>query len=104
MLGITDLGEKQYYTFMASPKIPWDRLWSRLRKMIPEPETYGRLAVALDNYINPKNGKRAGGFKCCPGFVQTTLSSACLKHRREKGRGVQGNMANFIPSISPVTL
>ena len=48
---------------MASPKIPWDWLWARLWKMIPEPETNGRLIVALDDYINPKTGKNIFG---CP--------------------------------------
>ena len=66
MFGFTDLGKKRYYTFMASPKIPWDRLWSRLWKMIPEPETNGRLIVALDDYINPKTGKKI--FACAKVF------------------------------------
>jgi hypothetical protein len=43
---------------MASPKIPWDRLWPRLWKMLPEPETEGRLTVALNDYINHKTGKK----------------------------------------------
>jgi hypothetical protein len=61
LFGFLDVGRKRYYTFMASPKIPWDRLWSRLWKMIPEPETSGRLIVALDDYINPKTGKKIFG-------------------------------------------
>jgi DDE superfamily endonuclease len=61
LFGFADIGRKRYYTFMASPKIPWDRLWSRLWKMIPEPETKGRLIVALDDYINPKTGKKIFG-------------------------------------------
>ncbi|HHD56776.1 MAG TPA: transposase [Desulfobulbaceae bacterium] len=51
------INKKKYYRFMASPKIPWDRLWIRLWKLIPEPETNGRLLVALDDFINPKTGK-----------------------------------------------
>ncbi len=47
LFGFAEIGKKRYYTFMASPKIPWDRLWTRLWKMIPEPETGGRLIVAL---------------------------------------------------------
>lgn len=46
---------------MASPKIPWNRLWIRLWKLIPEPETNGRLIVALDDFINPKIGKNIFG-------------------------------------------
>lgn len=61
LFGFLDIGRKRYYTFMASPKIPWDRLWARLWQMIPEPETKGRLIVALDDYINPKTGKKIFG-------------------------------------------
>jgi len=53
--------KKKYYRFMASPKIPWNRLWIRLWKLIPEPETNGRLIVALDDFINPKIGKKIFG-------------------------------------------
>jgi hypothetical protein len=52
LFGYTEIGKKRYYTFMASPKLPWDTLWPRLWKMIPDPETGGRLIVALDDYIN----------------------------------------------------
>ena len=48
----------RFYTFMASPKIPWDRLWTVLWKpRIPKPTVQGRLLLALDDYINPKTGK-----------------------------------------------
>jgi len=49
--------KKKYYRFMASPKIPWQGLWIRLWKLIPEPETNGRLIIALDDFINPKTGR-----------------------------------------------
>jgi len=42
---------------MASTKIPWQRLWTRLWKMIPNPLTEGRLLLATDDSINPKTGK-----------------------------------------------
>ena len=61
LFGFLYIGRKRYYTFIASPKIPWDRLWARLWQMIPEPETKGRLIVALDDYINPKTGKKIFG-------------------------------------------
>ena len=61
LFGFAEIGKKRYYTFIASPKIPWDRLWSRLWKMIPQPETNGRLVVALDDYLNPKTGKKIFG-------------------------------------------
>jgi hypothetical protein len=66
LFGFTVINRKRYYTFMASPKIPWDRLWRRLWKLIPEPETNGRLIVALDDYINPKTGKKI--FACAKVF------------------------------------
>lgn len=46
---------------MASPKIPWQRLWKGLWMMIPEPLTNDRLLLALDDYINPKTGKKIFG-------------------------------------------
>ncbi len=58
--------KKKYYRFMASPKIPWKRLWIRLWKRIPEPATNGRLLVALDDFINPKTGKNI--FACANVF------------------------------------
>jgi hypothetical protein len=61
LFGFPEICKKRYYTFMASPKIPWDKLWSRLWHMIPEPETNGRLIVALDDYINPKIGRKIFG-------------------------------------------
>ncbi len=66
LFGFAEIGKKRYYTFMASPKIPWDRLWTRLWKMIPEPATGGRLIIALDDYINPKTGKKI--FACAKVF------------------------------------
>jgi hypothetical protein len=61
LFGFAEIGRKRYYTFIASPKIPWDRLWARLWQMIPQPETNGRLIVALDDYLNPKTGKKIFG-------------------------------------------
>jgi hypothetical protein len=58
--------KKKYYRFMASPKIPWSRLWIRLWKLIPEPESNGRLLVALDDFINPKTGRKI--FACANVF------------------------------------
>jgi len=61
LFGFTDISWKRYYRFMASPKIPWTKLWPRVWKMIPEPETNKRLIVALDDYINPKTGQKIFG-------------------------------------------
>ena len=56
-----DLGRRRFYTFMASPKIPWQRLWQVLRGLIPEPLVDGRLLVALDDSINNKTGRQIFG-------------------------------------------
>lgn len=56
----------RFYTFMASPKIPWNRLWPVLWTCIPKPTVDGRLLLALDDYINPKTGKKI--FGCAPFF------------------------------------
>jgi hypothetical protein len=61
LFGKADINKKRFYTFMASPKIPWQRLWQRLWQMIDNPLTDGRLMLALDDYINPKTGKKIFG-------------------------------------------
>jgi hypothetical protein len=61
LFGFTGIRKKRFYTFMASPKIPWQRLWLSLWKMIPCPETNGRMLLALDDCINPKSGKKIYG-------------------------------------------
>jgi len=61
LFGFTGIGRKRYYTFMASPKLPWQALWRRIWKMIPNPLTNERLLLALDDYINPKTGKKIFG-------------------------------------------
>ena len=61
LFGFTGIRRKRFYTFMASPKIPWKRLWQTLWKMIPQPLTGGRLLLALDDYVNPKTGKKIFG-------------------------------------------
>jgi hypothetical protein len=55
------LTQRRFYTFMASPKLPWPQLWVTLWSLIPEPTVKGRLLLALDDYINPKTGKNIFG-------------------------------------------
>ena len=55
------VSRRRFYTFMASNKLPWSRLWPRLWSMIPSPLTDGRLLVALDDFINPKTGRKIFG-------------------------------------------
>ena len=56
-----NVSRRQFYTFMASNKLPWDKLWSILWSMIPNPLSDGRLLVALDDFINPKTGRKIFG-------------------------------------------
>ena len=56
-----DINKRRFYTFMASTKLPWDKLWSKLWDTIPDPLTDGRLIVALDDFINPKIGRKIFG-------------------------------------------
>jgi hypothetical protein len=55
------LSQRRFYTFMASPTLPWDRLWRLLWDLIPAPLTDGRLVLALDDFINPKVGRKIFG-------------------------------------------
>ena len=50
--------QRRFYTFMASPKLPWLRLWPVVWRLIPEPQTQGRILLALDDSITPKTGKK----------------------------------------------
>jgi hypothetical protein len=61
LFGFEQIHWKPFYRFMASPKIPWVRLWRCLWEMIPEPLTNGRLLLVLDDFINPKTGKKIFG-------------------------------------------
>ncbi len=56
-----DPGRRRFYTFMASTKIPWQRLWKVIWGLIPEPLVDGRLLVALDDSINNKSGRKIFG-------------------------------------------
>ncbi|MCJ7540740.1 MAG: transposase [Desulfobacterales bacterium] len=55
------VNRRRFYAFMASNKLPWSRLWPQLWNMIPSPVTDGRLLVALDDFINPKTGRKIFG-------------------------------------------
>ena len=61
LFGFTIISRRRFYTFMASPKLPWGKLWKRLWKMIPDPFTDGNLITVLDDFINPKTGKKIFG-------------------------------------------
>jgi hypothetical protein len=55
------LNRRRLYTFMASNKLPWVKLWRTVWSRIPDPVTDGRLLVALDDFINPKTGRKIFG-------------------------------------------
>ena len=55
------LNRRRFYTFMASNKLPWVKLWPTVWSTIPDPVTDGRLLVALDDFINPKTGRKIFG-------------------------------------------
>jgi len=60
LFGIS-VNRRRFYAFMASNKLPWHKLWPRLWSTIPSPLTDGRLLVALDDFINPKTGRKIFG-------------------------------------------
>lgn len=61
VFGFHHITKRRFYTFMATSKMPWQRLWNTIRKAIPVPLIQERLLVALDDYINPKVGKNIFG-------------------------------------------
>ncbi len=56
-----ELNHRRFYGFMASPKLPWQRLWQTIWSHISEPAVDGRLLVALDDSINTKTGRKIFG-------------------------------------------
>jgi hypothetical protein len=56
-----NVNRRRFYTFMASNKLPWDKLWHTVWDMIPNPLSDGRLLIALDDFINPKTGRKIFG-------------------------------------------
>jgi hypothetical protein len=56
-----NIKSQRFYTFMASPTLPWPALWQAMWDLIPNPATDGRIMVALDDSINPKSGKKIFG-------------------------------------------
>lgn len=52
-----EIKSQRYYSFMASPTLPWQKLWRTMWSMIPDPVTDERIIVAADDSINKKSGK-----------------------------------------------
>ena len=62
------IGEAKFYTFMASVKLPWARVWALLWRAIPDPLTDGRLLEVL----SPKGFGRVR-MQCVPDASGTSL-------------------------------
>lgn len=56
-----DIQQSRFYCFMGSDQLPWDKLWSMVWSKVREPQTEGRLLLALDDFINPKTGQKIFG-------------------------------------------
>ena len=56
-----DITRQRFYTFMASPCLPWNALWTIIWQLIPDPLTDGRLLIALDDSVNNKCGRNIFG-------------------------------------------
>lgn len=72
LFGLT-LDRGRFYVFMASPSLPWNKLWLHLWSSIPEPLTHGRLVLALDDFINTKVGRKI--FGCAKVFDHAAKSN-----------------------------
>ena len=70
-----DVNPRRFYTFMESNKLPWTKLWPRLWVMIPAPLTNERLLLALDDFINPKTGRKI--FGCAHFFDHAAKANQC---------------------------
>jgi hypothetical protein len=57
-----NIGSRRFYAFMDSPKLPWTQMWIKLwSAMLASYETDERVLLALDDFINPKTGKKIFG-------------------------------------------
>jgi hypothetical protein len=56
-----EITRQRFYTFMASPCLPWGSLWQIIWQLIPDPLTDGRLLIALDDSVNNKCGRTIFG-------------------------------------------
>ncbi len=55
------VSERRFYRFMGSPKLPWERMWKAVWRLVPSPRTGRHLILALDDFINPKSGELVYG-------------------------------------------
>ena len=55
------INKTRFYRFMSSKVFNWDSIWMKVFRLIPSPETNGRLIVALDDSMTPKSGKKIFG-------------------------------------------
>lgn len=57
LFGFT-IEQQRFYIFTASTTLPWNRLWWTMWNLIPNPLTEDRLLVVIDDFINPKTGRK----------------------------------------------
>lgn len=56
------MGQRRFYAFMDSPKLPWAQLWVKLwAAMLSSSDVNERVLLAMDDFINPKTGKNIFG-------------------------------------------
>ena len=70
-----DLSQRRFYTFMASSKLPWDRLWCVLWGSIPEPLVDGRVlenAAWRDSSRSRRMNIEGGSLFLCYQWLITT--------------------------------
>ncbi len=56
------IGQRRFYAFMDSPKLPWAQLWVKLwSAMFSSSDINEHVLLAMDDFINPKTGKNIFG-------------------------------------------
>ena len=83
-----DINKRRFYTFMASTKLPRDKLWSKLWYTIPKPLTDGRLIVAISALLLNLYHKKQENYAAIPKRFSVEAANNALKA-----------FVNFIPLI-----
>ena len=65
LFGFTGIRKKRFYTFMASPKIPWKPLWQSLWNMIPRSVYKWQIAVGAGRLYQSQDGKENFRMRQC---------------------------------------
>ena len=84
-----NVNRRRFYTFMASNKLPWDKLWYNVWGMIPDPLSDGCLLVAPDDFIKPKTGRKTFGCSHSSIMPLRPISPSILRPRCSFSRIVE---------------